>query len=56
MEQGFVSDLVVKSETPSTRRVHESARELLEQARESAAARGYGMVERRAGAELSKLS
>jgi hypothetical protein len=32
------------------------ARELLEQARESAATRGYAMVERRASAELSKLS
>jgi tetratricopeptide (TPR) repeat protein len=32
------------------------ARELLEQARESAAARGYAMVERRANTELSKLS
>ena len=32
------------------------ARSLLEQARESAAARGYAMVERRASAELSKLS
>ena len=32
------------------------ARELLEQARESAAARGYAMVERQANAELSKLS
>jgi tetratricopeptide (TPR) repeat protein len=32
------------------------ARELLEQARESGAARGYAMVERRASAELSKLS
>jgi tetratricopeptide (TPR) repeat protein len=32
------------------------ARELLEQARESAGARGYAMVERRASAELSKLS
>jgi tetratricopeptide (TPR) repeat protein len=32
------------------------ARILLEQARESAAARGYAMVERRASAELSKLS
>jgi tetratricopeptide (TPR) repeat protein len=32
------------------------ARTLLEQARESAAARGYAMVERRASAELSKLS
>jgi class 3 adenylate cyclase/tetratricopeptide (TPR) repeat protein len=31
------------------------ARELLEQARESAAARGYAMVERRASVELSKL-
>jgi tetratricopeptide (TPR) repeat protein len=31
------------------------ARILLEQARESAAARGYAMVERRASAELSKL-
>ena len=31
------------------------ARELLEQARESGAARGYAMVERRASAELSKL-
>jgi class 3 adenylate cyclase len=33
-----------------------SARELLEQARASAAARGYAMVERLANAELSKLS
>jgi tetratricopeptide (TPR) repeat protein len=32
------------------------ARELLEQARESAAARGYAIVERQANAELSKLS
>ena len=32
------------------------ARELLEQARESAAASGYAMVERQANAELSKLS
>jgi class 3 adenylate cyclase/tetratricopeptide (TPR) repeat protein len=32
------------------------ARELLEQALESAAARGYAMVERRASTELSKLS
>jgi tetratricopeptide (TPR) repeat protein len=32
------------------------ARQLLEQARESAAARGYAMVERQANAELSKLS
>ena len=32
------------------------ARQLLEQARESAAARGYAMVERHANAELSKLS
>jgi class 3 adenylate cyclase/tetratricopeptide (TPR) repeat protein len=32
------------------------ARELLEQARENAAARGYAMVERQANAELSKLS
>jgi tetratricopeptide (TPR) repeat protein len=32
------------------------ARILLEQARESAADRGYAMVERRASAELSKLS
>jgi hypothetical protein len=32
------------------------SRSLLEQARESAAARGYAMVERRASAELSKLS
>ena len=32
------------------------ARELLEQARESAAVHGYAMVERRANTELSKLS
>ena len=32
------------------------ARQLLEQARESAAARGYAIVERQANAELSKLS
>ncbi len=32
------------------------ARQLLEQARESAAARGYAMVERQANAEMSKLS
>jgi hypothetical protein len=32
------------------------ARILLEQTRESAAARGYAMVERRASAELSNLS
>ena len=32
------------------------ARDLLEQARESAAARGYALVERQADVELSKLS
>ncbi len=32
------------------------AQELLQQARESAVARGYAMVERQANAELSKLS
>jgi len=32
------------------------SRMILEQARESASGRGYGMVERRASAELSKLS
>jgi class 3 adenylate cyclase/tetratricopeptide (TPR) repeat protein len=35
---------------------NDQARILLEQARESAAARGYAMVERRASAELPKLS
>jgi hypothetical protein len=34
----------------------ERASELLEQARESAASRGYAMVERRANAELGKLT
>jgi Tfp pilus assembly protein PilF len=33
-----------------------SARQLLEQARETGAARGYAIVERQANAELSKLS
>jgi hypothetical protein len=32
------------------------ARKLLEQAQESAATRGYAVIERRADAELSKLS
>ena len=48
---------VVGSNAPCSQRARRRRplRSLLEQARESAAARGYAMVERRAKAELSKL-